>query len=113
MCGITIGVVRISLTLQRKMIKDIIQYNKKEYKLSTIFIEKIKLFETMIFPIENGIISNNEVYCFRTANVNESKYKYVDICENVEKYLSDKAIEKYLACKDCHEWCCTMCKYFE
>lgn len=87
------------------MIKDIIQYNGKEYKLSITFIEKIKLFEIMIFPIENGIVSNNEVCYFRTANM--------DIYENIEKYLSDKAIEKYLACKKCHEWCCTMCKYFE
>lgn len=88
------------------MIKDIIQYNGKEYKLSITFIEKIKLFEIMIFPIENGIVSNDEVCCFRTVNIN-------DIYENIEKYLSDKAIEKYLACKNCHEWCCTMCKYFE
>ena len=88
------------------MIKDIIQYNGKEYKLLITFIEKIKLFEIIIFPIENGVVSNNEVCCFRTANVN-------DIYENIEKYLSDKTIEKYLACKDCHEWCCTMCKYFE
>lgn len=88
------------------MIKDIIQYNGKEYKLSIVFIEKIKMFETIIFPIENGIVSNNEVCYFRTTNVN-------DIYENMEKYLSDKAIEKYLTCKNCHEWCCTMCKYFE
>ena len=88
------------------MIKDIIQYNGKEYKLSITFIEKIKLFKIIIFPIENGIVSNNEVCYFRTINVN-------DIYENMEKYLSDKAIEKYLVCKNCHEWCCTMCKYFE
>lgn len=95
------------------MIKDIIQYNGKEYKLSIKFIEKIKLFEIMIFPIENGIVSNNEVYCFRTINANELECKYTDIYENVKKYLSDEAIEMYLACKNCHEWCCTMCKYFE
>lgn len=95
------------------MVKDIIQYNKKEYQLSTVFIEKMKLFETMIFPIENGIVSGNEVYCFRTMDAGKSRYKHIDIYENVEKYLSDKAIEKYLACKNCSEWCCTMCKYFE
>lgn len=44
------------------MVKDIIKYNKKEYQLSTVFIEKMKLFETMIFPIENGIVSDNEVF---------------------------------------------------
>lgn len=95
------------------MVKDIIQYNKKEYQLSTVFIEKMKLFETMIFPIKNGIVSGNEVYCFRTRDEGKSRYKHIDIYENVEKYLSDKVIEKYLACKNCHEWCCTMCKYFE
>ena len=95
------------------MVKDIIKYNEKEYQLSTVFLENMSLFETMIFPIENGIISGNEVYCFRTMDAGESKYKHIDIYENVEKYLSDKAIEKYLACKNCYEWCCTMCKYFE
>lgn len=94
------------------MVKDIIKYNEKEYQLSTVFIENMGLFETMIFPIENGIVSGNEVYCFRTVRAGESKNKHEDIYENVEKYLSDVAIEKYLACKNCYEWCCTMCKYY-
>lgn len=94
------------------MVKDIIKYNEKEYQLSTVFLEKMALFETMVFPIENGIVSGNEVYCYRTRDAGESKYKYTDIYENTEKYLSDKAIEKYFACKKCNEWCCTMCKYF-
>ena len=95
------------------MVKDIIKYDNKEYQLSTVFIKNMALFETMIFPIENNIVSGNEVYCYRTMDAGESKYKHEDIYENTEKYLSDKAIEKYLACKNCHEWCCTMCKYFE
>lgn len=95
------------------MVKDIIKYNEKEYQLSTVFIENMAVFETMIFPIENGIVSGSEVYCYRTRDAGNSKYKHEDIYENVEKYLSDKAIEKYLVCKNCHEWCCTMCKYFE
>lgn len=94
------------------MVKDIIKYNEKEYQLSTVFLENMDLFETMIFPIENGTVSENEVYCSRTMDAEESKYKHEDIYKNAEKYLSDKAIEKYLACKNCHEWCCTMCKYF-
>lgn len=93
------------------MVKDIIKYKEKEYQLSTVFIENMGLFETMIFPIENGIVSGSEVYCYRTARAGESKNKHEDIYENVEKYLSDKAVEKYLACKNCYEWCCTMCKY--
>ena len=67
----------------------------------------------MPFSIGNIIVSGNEVYCYRTVNVGASKNKHADIYENVEKYLSDKAIEKYLACRKCNEWCCTMCKYFE
>lgn len=94
------------------MVKDVIKYNEKEYQLSTVFLENMALFETMIFPIENGIVSGNEVYCYRTVNADASKDKHKDIYENTEKYLSDKAIEKYLACRKCHEWCCTMCKYF-
>lgn len=94
------------------MVKDIIKHNEKEYQLSTTFIDNMALFETMIFPIENGIVSGSEVYCYRTRYAGESKYKHNDIYENPEKYLSDKAIEGYLACKNCHEWCCTMCQYF-
>lgn len=94
------------------MVKDVIRYNEKEYQLSTVFLENMALFETMIFPIENGIVSGNEIYCFRTMDAGESKYKHIDIYENAEKYLSDKAIEKYFACKKCEEWCCTMCPYF-
>ena len=95
------------------MVKDIIKYKEKEYQLSTVFIENMGLFETMIFPIENGIVSGSEVYYYRTARAGESKNKHEDIYYHPEKYLSDKAIEKYLACRDCSEWYCTMCKYFE
>ena len=95
------------------MIKDIIKYNGKEYQLSTVFIENVNIFETMIFPIENGIISGSEVYCFRTARAGESHNKHRDIYCHYDKYLSDKAIKKYFACKKCEAWCCTMCKYFE
>ena len=94
------------------IIKEIIKHNEKEYQLSTVFIENMALYETMIFPIENGIVSDDEVYCYRTMDIAESKYKRKDIYENVEKYLSDKAIEKYLACRNCCNWCCTMCRYF-
>lgn len=95
------------------MIKDIIKYDNKEYQLSTIYIENMITFETMIFPIENGKVSGEEVYCFRTLRVNESKWKHTDIYKHPEKYVSNKAIEKYLTCKNCNEWCCTMCKHSE
>ena len=92
------------------MIKDVIKYKDKEYQLSTVKVSNV--FETMIFPVENEIVYGNEVYCFRTTRAGSSHDKHQDIYENPEKYLSEKAIEKYLACRDCSEWCCTMCKYF-
>jgi hypothetical protein len=95
------------------MVKDIIKYNEKEYQLSTVHIENMAMFETMIFPIENGIVSGKEVYCYRTTDVGKSQSKHKDIYYNAEKYLSERAIEKYLACKNCYEWCCTMCRYNE
>ena len=93
------------------MLKDIIKYEDKEYQLSGIKTNNV--FEIMVFPIENEIINNNEVYCFRTPRIEQLEYKYRDILYYPEKYLTKKAIEKYLACRDCYEWCCTMCKYFE
>lgn len=61
------------------MPKDIIKYNEKEYQLSTVYLEKMKIYETMIFPVENGVVSGNEVYCSRTMYAEESKYKHIDI----------------------------------
>ena len=93
------------------MLKDIIEHNNKIYQLSAVKLNGV--FEIMVFPIENGVVSNNEVYCFRTARVNEFHNKYKDIYYHSEKYLSDEAIEKYLACQKCSEWCCTLCKYLD
>lgn len=94
------------------MVKDIIEYNEKEYQLSGIFIEKMASYEIMIFPIENGVVSDDEVFYHRTDKIALANAVYTDIKFHPEKYLSDKAIEKYLACRNCREWCCTMCKYF-
>lgn len=79
------------------MIKDIITYNNKAYQLSTINIDG--MFETMIFPIINGNVSGNEVYCFRTFKSGESKNKHADIYYYPEKYLSEDAIDEYLRSK--------------
>ena len=95
------------------MIKNIIKYNGKEYQLSTVFLNKMALFEIMIFPIENGIVSDNEVFCHRTSHIALANEVYTDVKAHPEKYLLDKAVEKYFACRKCKEWCCTMCKYFE
>lgn len=80
------------------MIKDIIKYNGKEYQLSTININGC--FETMIFPIEKGIVSGNEVYMCRLYNARQSHNEHSDIYYHPEKYLSDEAIANYLKSKE-------------
>ena len=79
------------------MVKDIITYNKQTYQLSTVDIDGMS--ETMIFPIINGIVSGNEVYCFRTLNEIESFRKHIHIKHAPEKYLNPDAITEYLKSK--------------
>ena len=79
------------------MVKDIIKYNSKEYQLSTVNLDG--LLETMIFPIEDDVISGREVYCFRTVKADESIDKHGDIYYHPEKYLSDEAIAEYIKSK--------------
>lgn len=83
------------------MVKDIINYDGKEYQLSTIYLDNMCTFETMIFPIKNEIIDNNEVYCFRTTQSGESLRKHEDVYFHPEKYLSDEAINEYFLSKGC------------
>ena len=80
------------------MVKDVIRYNDKEYQISTVNLDG--LLETMIFPIEDGIVSGREVYCFRTVEAAESIRKHADIYCHPEKYLSDEAIAKYKKSKE-------------
>ena len=82
------------------MVKDIIKYKEKEYQLSTVKIENMLTFETMIFPIEDGVVLGTEVYCFRTLESGKSLNKHADIYNHPEKYLSEEAINKYLKLKD-------------
>ena len=82
------------------MIKDILEYKDKKFQLSTVNLDG--LFETMIFPIENGIVSGSEVYCFRTVKAGESHNKHRDIYYHSENYISDEAIAKYL--KEKEDW---------
>jgi hypothetical protein len=49
----------------------------------------------MIFPVYDGVISGEAVYCFRTFDTEESNTIHNDILTNPEKYLSDEAIKKY------------------
>lgn len=81
------------------MIKDIIKYNKKEYQVSTTCTGNKYTFETMIFPIENNIVSCKEVYYFGTMEMTESCNKQKDIYYHPEKYLTEEAINEYLKSK--------------
>lgn len=84
------------------MIKDILEYKDKKYQLSTVNLDGLGLFETMIFPIEHGVVSGKEVYCFRTFEAGESHDKHRDIYYHSENYISDEAIAKYL--KEKEDW---------
>jgi hypothetical protein len=77
--------------------KDIITYDCIAYQISTINVDG--MFETMVFPIKNGEVSGNEVYCFRTFNEHQSKDKHMDVYWYPEKYLNMDAIEEYLKSK--------------
>ena len=72
-------------------------FAEKEYQLYTVNINGC--FETMVFPIENGIVSGKEVYCFRTTDPGESISIHGDIYNHPEKYLSESAIAEYLKSK--------------
>lgn len=80
------------------MIKDILEYNGKKYQLITAKLSDF--LETMIFPIENDVISGKEVYCFRTTEPGLSINKHEDIYDHPEKYLSEVAIQEYIKSKE-------------
>ena len=80
------------------MVKDYITFNEKRYQLSTVYINGI--FETMIFPIENGIISGSEVYREECYNAGQSHDIHKDIYYHPGKYLSEEAINEYLKSKE-------------
>ena len=81
------------------MVKDIIQYNNKKFLLSTILRDNC-VFETMIFPIINGQVSESEVYTFRTVESGRSHNKHKDIYVHPEKYVSSEAVQQYLDSKE-------------
>lgn len=80
------------------MVKDIIKYNGNEYQLSTVNIDGC--FETMIFPIKDGVISGKEVYMARLYHAGQSCDLHGDIYYHPEKYLSNEAIAEYLESKE-------------
>lgn len=82
------------------MLKDIIEYKNKEYQLSCSSVNNHTIYEIMIFPIENKIVSGNEVYCFRTTDVHDAASEYHKILNNQYLYVSEEAINKYLKTKE-------------
>lgn len=83
------------------MLKDIIEYDGKTYQLSTIVLKKYcDILETKVFHIENGIVSDYEVFCFRALTINKALDCHYDILHHSKKYLNDKAIKEYLRKKE-------------
>lgn len=96
-----------------KNFETIIKYDNKQYMLSMADIPEQRVFEIMIFPFKDATVDNNGVYCYRTKLPEFAARRIRDIHNYPEKYLSNEAIEAYLACKKCGEWCCTLCKYLD
>lgn len=74
-------------------------YTGKEYQVSTAFVYDC-YFETMIFPIEEGVVSGREVYKWESYSLEEAVDKHRDIKNNPEKYISDEAIAEYIRLKE-------------
>ena len=75
------------------MIKNDIEYNGKSYQVSTIDLHWG--YETMIFPVIDGVVSGGEVYKYRTCLKSDSENKHFDIVKHPKKYLDENYIEKY------------------
>lgn len=75
------------------MIKNDIEYNGKSYQVSTIVL--YWGYETMIFPVINGVVTGDGVYKYRTCLKSDSENKHFDIVKHPEKYLDDNLIEGY------------------
>ena len=81
--------------------KDIIHdvYTGKEYQVSTAFVYDC-YFETMIFPIEDGVVSGREVYKWEAYNIEEAVDKHRDIKNRPQAYISEESIAEYLKLKE-------------
>lgn len=77
---------------------DYIEYNNKVYQLSFFCVNDT--YELMVFPIENGVVSGNEVYCHRTTDFNNVMDLYNLILNNPSSYLNQKIIDEYLNSKE-------------
>ena len=73
--------------------KNDIEYNGKSYQVSTIDLHWG--YETMIFPVIDGVVSGSEVYKYRTCLKSDSEDKHFDIVKHPKKYLDENCIEEY------------------
>lgn len=83
--------------------KDYIEYKGKTYQVSTI--ETDGLFETMIFPIKNGVVSENEVYWCKASDSLMAEYKHQEILNYPESFVSSEAKLQYLKSKEEYSKC--------
>ena len=81
--------------------KDVIYdvYTDKEYQVSTAFVYDC-YFETMIFPIEDGVVSGREVYKWESYNLEEAVDKHRDIKNRPQAYISEESIAEYIRLKE-------------
>lgn len=84
------------------ILKDTFTFENRSFQLSAVRLKDYNIFEIMVFPIEYGVVSGNEVYCFRTGDAKEAINKYRDIYYYSKNYVSEEAIEKYL--KEKEDW---------
>lgn len=76
-----------------KKIKDDIEYKWKSYQVSTIELHGI--YETMVFPVIDGIVSGSEVYKYRSCDRDDVINRHFDIVKHPETYLNENLIEEY------------------
>ena len=81
--------------------KDIIHdvYTGKKYQISTAWVYDC-YFETMIFPIENDMVSGNEVYKWESDTLEDAVDKHRDIKNRPQAYISEESIAKYIKLKE-------------
>lgn len=74
-------------------------YSGKKYQVSTAWVNDC-YFETMIFPIEDGVVSGREVYRWETYNIEDAVDKHRDIKNRPQAYISEESIAEYIRLKN-------------
>lgn len=69
--------------------------NTMENRIRFLPLIYIGGYETMVFPIIDGVVSGSEVYKYRTCLKSDSENKHFDIVKHPKKYLDENFIEEY------------------